>query len=164
VGEPAIEQARVAVSSFVAKYRTSKLAGDRDVVAPGANALGRHLLFLEEILHRLDAGAQALFELPPMHEALPDGPVDEAGARLSRGPLLGRTLARWRTEILNHRATGASNVPTEGLNLLVKKVKRAGHGFRSFANYRLRILLHAGALDWPASRPPAPRIRTRSPH
>lgn len=77
---------------------------------------------------------------------------------------LGRTLARWRTEILNHHATGASNGPTEGLNLLIKKVKRAGHGFRRFANYRLRILLHTGGVDWPASRPPAPRIRTRSPH
>jgi transposase len=76
---------------------------------------------------------------------------------------LGRTLARWRSEILNHHASGASNGPTEGLNLLVKKVKRAGHGFRSFANYRLRILLHAGGVDWPRRRPPAPHIRTRSP-
>jgi transposase len=76
---------------------------------------------------------------------------------------LGRTLARWRAEILNHHATGASNGPTEGLNLLVKKVKRAGHGFRRFANYRLRILLHAGGVNWPAQRPPAPRIRTRLP-
>ena len=49
---------------------------------------------------------------------------------------LGGTLTRWRTEILNHHRTGASNGPTEGLNLLVKKVKRAGHGFRSFTNYR----------------------------
>lgn len=40
-----------------------------------------------------------------------------------------------------------------GLNLLVKKVKRAGHGFRSFANYRLRILLHTGGVNWPAQRP-----------
>lgn len=77
---------------------------------------------------------------------------------------LGTTLARWRTEIVNHHATGASNGPAEGLNLLIKKVKRAGHGFRSFTNYRLRILLHAGGVDWPATRPPAPRIRTRNPH
>jgi hypothetical protein len=76
---------------------------------------------------------------------------------------LGRTLTRWRDEILNHHRTGASNGPTEGLNLLIKKVKRAGHGFRSFSNYRLRILLHAGGVDWPAARPLAPCIRTRSP-
>ena len=76
---------------------------------------------------------------------------------------VGRTLSRWRTEILNHHVTGASNGPTEGLNLLIKKVKRAGHGFRNFANYRLRILLHAGGVNWVEQRPPAPRIRTRSP-
>ena len=64
-------------------------------------------------------------------------------------------------EILNHHTAGASNGPTERLNLLVKKVKRSGHGFRSFANYRLRILLHAGGCDWPAARPAPPRIRTR---
>lgn len=79
---------------------------------------------------------------------------------------LGRTLAAWRTEILNHHHTGASNGPTEGLNLCVKKVKRCGHGFRSFEHYRLRVLLHAGGVTWPA-RPRPPRIRTharRDPH
>ena len=77
---------------------------------------------------------------------------------------LGRTLTRWRAQILNHHATGASNGPTEGLNLLVKKVKRAGHGFRCFTNHRLRILLHAGGVDWPSVRPSPPRIRTRNPY
>ena len=76
---------------------------------------------------------------------------------------LGKTLASWRTEILAHHDTGASNGPTEGLNLCVKKVKRSGHGFRSFENYRLRVLLHAGGITWP-QRPRPPRIRTRSPH
>jgi hypothetical protein len=76
---------------------------------------------------------------------------------------LGHTLASWRSEILAHHHTGASNGPTEGLNLCVKKVKRCGHGFRSFENYRLRVLLHAGGVTWP-QRPRPPRIRSRSPH
>ena len=76
---------------------------------------------------------------------------------------LGHTLASWRTEILAHHATGASNGPTEGLNLLVKKVKRCGHGFQRFEHYRLRVLLHAGGVTWP-TRPKAPPIRSRSPH
>lgn len=76
---------------------------------------------------------------------------------------LGDTLERWRTEILNHHRTGASNGPTEGLNLCVKKVKRAGRGFTRFEHYRLRVLLHAGGVTWP-KRPSPPRIRTRSPH
>ena len=37
---------------------------------------------------------------------------------------LGRTLASWSTEILAHHRTGASNGPTEALNLSVKRVKR----------------------------------------
>jgi len=76
---------------------------------------------------------------------------------------LGKTLASWRSEILAHHDTGASNGPTEGLNLCVKKVKRCGHGFKSFENYRLRVLLHAGGITWP-ERPRPPRIRTRAPH
>jgi len=76
---------------------------------------------------------------------------------------LGKTLASWRAEILAHHDTGASNGPTEGLNLCVKKVKRCGHGFRSFEHYRLRVLLNAGGISWP-ERPRPPRIRTRSPH
>ncbi len=74
-----------------------------------------------------------------------------------------RRCASWRSEILAHHATGASNGPTEGLNLCVKKVKRCGHGFRTFEHYRLRVLLHAGGVTWPA-RPRPPRIRTRAPH
>jgi transposase len=76
---------------------------------------------------------------------------------------LGNTLRSWRAEILAYHDTGASNGPTEGLNLCVKKVKRAGHGFRCFEHYRLRVLLHAGGVSWP-HRPRPPRLRTRPPH
>ena len=75
---------------------------------------------------------------------------------------LGHTLSSWRTEIIAHHRTGASNGPTEGLNLAVKKVKRCGHGFRSFENYRLRVLLHAGGIRWP-ERATVPPLRPRSP-
>ncbi len=76
---------------------------------------------------------------------------------------LANTLASWRTEILAHHESGASNGPTEGLNLCVKRVKRCGHGFKRFEHYRLRVLLHAGGVTWP-QRPRPPRIRTRAPH
>ncbi len=76
---------------------------------------------------------------------------------------MAKTLQRWRTEILNHHRTGASNGPTEGLNLCVKRVKRCGHGFSNFENYRLRVLLHAGGVTWP-KRPRPPKIRTREPY
>ncbi len=70
---------------------------------------------------------------------------------------LGNTLASSRTEIPARRSTGASNGPTEGLNLCVKKVRRCGHGFRRFDNYRLRVLLHTGGVTSP-KRPSPPRI------
>lgn len=63
---------------------------------------------------------------------------------------------------LSHHRTGASNGPTDGLNLLVKKVKRCGHGSKSFDNCRLRVLLHTGGVTWPTRQKP-PRIRMGSP-
>jgi transposase len=55
---------------------------------------------------------------------------------------------------------GCSNGPTEAVNLLIKKVKRVGHGFRNFANYRLRLLLHCG-VTWQTHR--TTRLRGRFP-
>lgn len=73
---------------------------------------------------------------------------------------LAKTMSRWRTEILAHHRSGASNGPTEAVNLLIKKVLRVAHGFRNFHNYRLRLLLHCG-VKW--QTPAAARIRGRSP-
>jgi transposase len=79
-------------------------------------------------------------------------------AELSR---LARTVRAWEAEILAWHATGGcSNGPTEAVNLLIKKVKRVGHGFRNFDNYRLRLLLHCG-VRWQTHR--TARLRGRSP-
>ena len=79
----------------------------------------------------------------------------EAGPELRR---LAKTLRRWRTQILNHHTTGASNGPVEAANLMIKQVKRSGRGFRNLANYRLRILL-AGGLT--RDHHPVTRLRAR---
>ena len=76
---------------------------------------------------------------------------------------LGASLAGWRTEFLAHHTTGASNGPTEGLNPLVKEVKRCGRGFENFEHYRLRVLLRAGKPAWPNKSTP-PILRTGRPH
>jgi transposase len=74
---------------------------------------------------------------------------------------LARTVRAWEAEILAFHATGGcSNGPTEALNLLIKKVKRVGHGFRNFANYRLRLLLHCG-VTWQPHQ--TARLRGHSP-
>jgi transposase len=61
---------------------------------------------------------------------------------------LGRTLARWFDEITNWHRAFVSNGPTEAVNNLIKRIKRIGFGFRSFAHYRIRVLLYAGQPDW----------------
>jgi hypothetical protein len=61
---------------------------------------------------------------------------------------LGRTLARWFTEITNWHKAFVSNGPTEAVNNLIKRIKRVGFGFRSFAHYRVRVLLYAGRPNW----------------
>lgn len=72
---------------------------------------------------------------------------------------LARTLDSWRDELLARFTTAdVSNGPTEAVNLLIKKIKRVGHGFRNFTNYRLRLLLHCGTV-WDA--PPTTMLRGR---
>src|SRR6185436_1296441 len=53
---------------------------------------------------------------------------------------LRRTLMRWRFEILAYFASGLTNGRTEGFNNKAKVVKRRAYGYRSFRNYRLRLL------------------------
>jgi transposase len=83
------------------------------------------------------------------------------GVQVSELSRLARTVRAWEAEILAFYSTmGCSNGPTEAVNLLIKKVKRVGHGFRNFANYRLRLLLHCG-VAWQTHR--TAQVRGRSP-
>ncbi len=61
---------------------------------------------------------------------------------------LGRTLTKWKHHIVAWHKAHVSNGPTEAVNNLIKRVKRAAFGFTSFRNYRIRSLLYAGAPDW----------------
>lgn len=71
-----------------------------------------------------------------------------------------KTVSSWEEEILNYHVTGISNGPTEAQNLITEKIRRIGHGFRNFENYRLRLLLHSG-VEW--NTRPIARIRGRHP-
>jgi transposase len=61
---------------------------------------------------------------------------------------LGRTLLRWKHQIAAWHRAHVSNGPTEAVNNLIKRVKRAAFGFTSFRNYRIRSLLYAGKPNW----------------
>ena len=54
--------------------------------------------------------------------------------------------AHWR-EIFNYIRHRITNAASEGLNSRIQSIKSAARGFRSFANYRIRILFHCGRLD-----------------
>ncbi|WP_419947348.1 transposase [Candidatus Poriferisodalis sp.] len=53
-------------------------------------------------------------------------------------------MGRWTQHIVAWHRARVSNGPTEALSNLIKRVKRIAFGFRSFASYRIRSLLHAG--------------------
>jgi transposase len=61
---------------------------------------------------------------------------------------LGRTIVRWRDQIVAWHQALVSNGPTEAVNNLIKRIKRIGFGFRRFAHYRIRVLLYAGKPNW----------------
>ena len=73
---------------------------------------------------------------------------------------LATTISSSEQKVLSSHVTRISTGPVEAQNLVTEKIRRIGHGFRNFENYRLRLLLHSG-VQW-ETRPTA-RIRGRSP-
>jgi transposase len=61
---------------------------------------------------------------------------------------LARTLRNWFPQILAWHEAKVSNGPTEGMNNLLKLVKRVAFGFTNFQNFRIRALLYAGKPSW----------------
>lgn len=53
---------------------------------------------------------------------------------------LKNTLTRWKQEILNFFRFRLTNARVEGFNNVAKVIKRRAYGFRSFENYKLRLL------------------------
>ena len=60
--------------------------------------------------------------------------------RISELQTLRKTLLKWRHEICNYFRFRITNGPTEGFNNKAKLVKRRAYGYKSFHNYRLRLL------------------------
>ncbi len=53
---------------------------------------------------------------------------------------LRRTLQKWFNEILRYFSTRITNARTEAFNNHAKLIQRRAYGFKSFTNYRLRLL------------------------
>ena len=96
----------------------------------------RALYEAKETMHRLYRirGADRAAELlTALTDQLASSPLPELQT-------LRRTLMRWRREILAYFGTGLTNARTEGFNNKAKLVKKRAYGYRSFRNYRLRLL------------------------
>ena len=61
---------------------------------------------------------------------------------------LGRTILRWKDQIAAWHQAHVTQGPTEGINNLIKRVKRAAFAMTNFANFRIRALLYAGKPSW----------------
>ena len=53
---------------------------------------------------------------------------------------LRKTLMSWSKEIINYFESRLTNARTEGFNTVCKQLQRRAYGYRSFKNYRLRVL------------------------
>jgi transposase len=65
---------------------------------------------------------------------------DMARSKIKRIVSYRNTLRSWHQEILNYFKTGLTNGRTEGYNRKAKLIQRCAYGFRSFKNYRLKLL------------------------
>jgi transposase len=63
-----------------------------------------------------------------------------AHSKLKEIKTLRRTLMKWRSEILGYFKTRLTNGKTEGYNRLAKLLQYRAFGYKSFKNYRLRLL------------------------
>ena len=61
---------------------------------------------------------------------------------------LGRTIRKWRDQILAWHSSHVSNGPTEAVNNLAKRIKRVAFGLTNFEHHRIRCLLYAGKPNW----------------
>lgn len=96
----------------------------------------RELYQAKEALHRFyrikgyNRAARALTQLTDLL----------AHSQLKEIRKLRRTLMAWRNEILEYFRTRLTNARTEGFNNVAKLVQKRAYGYRSFRNYRLRLL------------------------
>jgi transposase len=60
---------------------------------------------------------------------------------------VGRMILKHLENILTYVKHPITNAVTEGLNSRIQEIKANARGFRSFENYRLRILFYCGKLD-----------------
>lgn len=100
------------------------------------NPVVREVYFYKEALHRfyrINGFKKAKLALTKLTDQM-------AHSKLKEIKTLRKTLMKWRHEILAYFETKLTNGKTEGYNRLAKGLQYRAFGYRSFKNYRLRLL------------------------
>jgi transposase len=100
------------------------------------NPVVKEVHFYKEALHRfyrINGHSKAAKALTKLTDQM-------AHSKLKEILKLRKTLKKWRTEILGYFETKLTNGKTEGYNRLAKGLQYRAFGYRSFKNYRLRLL------------------------
>jgi len=100
------------------------------------NPVIKEVYFYKEALHRLyrtKGFGKASHALTKLTDLM-------AGSDLKEIKKLRKTLMKWRKEILAYFKTKLTNGRTEGFNRLAKLYQYRAFGYKSFKNYRLRLL------------------------
>ena len=96
----------------------------------------REIYYAKELLHKLyrcKGVEKARASLSRLLDLLACSEIEELKT-------LRKTLKSWRSEILNYFKWGHTNARVEGFNNVAKTIIKRGYGYRSFENYRLRVL------------------------
>ena len=96
----------------------------------------REIYFIKQALHRLYRTRgynKAKRSLTNLLEKM-------SRSKLKEIQTLRKTLRKWFHEILNYFKTRLTNARVEGFNNKAKLIKKRAYGYRSFKNYRLRVL------------------------
>ena len=144
---PALMRARKEVSGTRADARAKRLllASIKRLGYSERRAL-RTFLSKHSVLEELYQWKERLhkfYRTPGYHNAskvLKKMISDMAWSSLPEIQRLRKTLRKWQEEILNYWLFRITNARTEGFNNVAKLVKRRAYGFRSFENYRLKLL------------------------
>jgi len=144
---PAINKHRVAATGdnrknpirrLLLRNRTKLLYYERDAVDRWLKDKSdlREIYYAKEALHsfyRTKGVRRASLALTRLTDAL-------AKSKLPELKRFRRTLKSWRVEILAYFENRLTNARTEGFNNVAKLVQKRAYGYRSFENYRLRLL------------------------
>ena len=100
------------------------------------NPIMKEVYMFKEALHkfyRIKGFNKAAYVLTKLTDQM-------ALSNLKEIKTLRKTLMKWRHEILNYFKTRLTNGKTEGYNRLAKLYQYRAFGYKSFKNYRLRLL------------------------